>query len=139
MSQEAFAKRLGVTGASISKIESGQRKLTGQMILLICREFNINETWLRYGEGEMYKSMFPSEISQLLSNYNLDELDTKIIGEYLLLDPSQRKVIKEYITKVTSYDSRPVNTPMNMNLLRDGTVTGETLHCAENSGNMERS
>ncbi len=139
MSQEAFGKRLGVTGASISKIESGQRKLTGQMILLICREFNINETWLRYGEGEMYKSksMFPSEISQLLTNYNLDELDTKIIGEYLLLDPSQRKVIKEYIKKVASYDSQPDSNPTNIDLIHDGTVAGETLLCAEESGSME--
>jgi transcriptional regulator with XRE-family HTH domain len=137
LSQEAFGKRLGVTGASISKIESGQRNLTDQMVLLICKEFNINESWLRYGEGEMHKTLLSSEISMLSKSYDLDELDTKIIYEYLLLDPSKRKVIKDYILKVAANDSQPSNNPENMDLMHDGTVTGEILRCAEDSGNME--
>ena len=131
LSQEAFGKRLGVTGASISKIESGQRNLTEQMVLLICKEFNINEAWLKYGEGEMQKTLLPSELSMLSMNYDLDELDTRIITEYLLLDPSQRKVIKDYIIKVAGYDSQPSSNSGNANLMHDGTVTVEILRCAE--------
>lgn len=51
LSQEAFGKRLGVTGAAISRIESGNREPSEQIILSVCREFNVNEKWLRTGEG----------------------------------------------------------------------------------------
>ena len=137
ISQEAFGKRLGVTGASISKIESGQRNLTEQMVLLICKEFNINEAWLRYDEGEMYKTLLPSELSALSKSYELDELDARIITEYLLLDPSQRKVIKDYIVKVAAVGSRSASASMNTNIMRDGMGSDEVLFCAEESGNLE--
>ena len=51
LSQEAFGAKLGVTGPGISKIESGDRNLTEQMTLSVIREFNVNENWLRTGEG----------------------------------------------------------------------------------------
>lgn len=51
LSQEEFASRLGITAAGISRIESGKRKLTEQMLIHICKEFNVNEDWLRYGRG----------------------------------------------------------------------------------------
>ena len=37
ISQEEFGKRLGVTGASISRLEKGERNITEQMIKSICR------------------------------------------------------------------------------------------------------
>lgn len=54
LSQEAFGKNLGVTGAGISKIESGDRNLTPQMLLHICQQYGVNEDWLRTGEGPMF-------------------------------------------------------------------------------------
>lgn len=57
MSQEAFGARIGVTGAAISKIESGDRAVTDQVIISICREFQVDEHWLRTGEGDMQRPM----------------------------------------------------------------------------------
>lgn len=51
---ERFGKPLGVGKTAISKIEKGENNLTDQMLLSICREFNVNEKWLRTGEGEMF-------------------------------------------------------------------------------------
>ncbi|GAB6170043.1 hypothetical protein JCM1393_25030 [Clostridium carnis] len=56
LSQEEFGKKLGVTGPGISKIESGHRNCTEQMIKLICREFRVDYIWLTTGEGEMFNS-----------------------------------------------------------------------------------
>lgn len=50
---DGFGERLGVTKVAISNIERGNRNLTEQMLKAICREFNVNEDWLRTGEGEM--------------------------------------------------------------------------------------
>lgn len=54
ISQEEFGKRLGVTGASISRLEKGERNITEQMVKSICREFNVDYIWLTTGEGEMF-------------------------------------------------------------------------------------
>ena len=53
MTMEQFGARLGIKKASVSRIENGINNLTEQMIKAICREFNVNETWLRTGEGDM--------------------------------------------------------------------------------------
>ena len=52
-SQEVFGKRIGLTGATISRLESGDRQPTEAISLSICREFHINEDWLRTGKGDM--------------------------------------------------------------------------------------
>lgn len=51
LSQDAFAEKLGVTRGSISLIEIGKNALTDQNVKLICLTFNLNEVWLRTGEG----------------------------------------------------------------------------------------
>ena len=53
---DKFGERLGVKKAALSAIENGHRNLTDQMFKSICREFNVNENWLRTGEGEMFNS-----------------------------------------------------------------------------------
>ncbi len=50
---EKFGERLGVGKSAISNIENGNRNVTDQMIKSICREFAVNEHWLRTGEGDM--------------------------------------------------------------------------------------
>ena len=51
ISQEEFGKKIGVSRFSISNYESGKRNLTERVITDICREFDVNEIWLRTGEG----------------------------------------------------------------------------------------
>lgn len=54
---EDFGAKVGVGKTAISNIENGKRNLTDQMFLSICREWNVNEEWLRTGEGEMFVEM----------------------------------------------------------------------------------
>lgn len=58
---EGFGERLGVTKVAISNIERGNRNLTEQMLKAICREFNVNEEWLRTEEGDMFVITTPFE------------------------------------------------------------------------------
>ncbi|MDF2944084.1 MAG: putative transcriptional regulator [Herbinix sp.] len=131
MSQETFGNKLGVTGAGISKIESGQRSVTDQMILMICKEFNINENWLRHGDGEIFRQKLPTGIEQLAEYYQLDELDKRIINEYSMLDERKRKVIKEYIMRI-AYGNH------NNAVILDGDVENEVLKCAEGPDTGEK-
>jgi transcriptional regulator with XRE-family HTH domain len=52
--QDAFAEKLGLTKNFISLVETGKREPSDRTVKDICREFGVNETWLKTGEGEMY-------------------------------------------------------------------------------------
>ena len=100
LSQDTFGKKLGVTGTAVSRIEKGERSLTEQMALSICREFRVNYHWLTEGEGEMFSGTPESIVDEIVEEYNLDEIDRKIIEKYLSMSAEQRKVIKDYLASI---------------------------------------
>ena len=53
LSQSVFAERLNLTKNYISLVETGNRVPSDRTISDICREFRVNEKWLRTGEGAM--------------------------------------------------------------------------------------
>lgn len=57
LTQQKFADRLGVKRNTVGQWECGINAITDRVIYSICREFNVNEDWLRYGEGEIFEEM----------------------------------------------------------------------------------
>ncbi len=53
LTQEAFASRLGLTRNFIAQVEMGVKEPSDRTIRDICREFGINQEWLRSGNGKM--------------------------------------------------------------------------------------
>lgn len=53
LNQADFGAKVGVKGNTIGNYEIGLRSPSDAVIFSICREFGINEGWLRTGEGEM--------------------------------------------------------------------------------------
>ena len=103
LSQEAFGSKLGVTGPAVSKIESGDRSLTEQMALSIIREFNVNEEWLRTGEGEMFRPISQEdEFMRAATELHIgkEEGAMQALIEYWKMDPDQRKLIKNFILSI---------------------------------------
>lgn len=49
LSQRAFADRIGISGPSVARIESGENNPSKQTIELICSKFNVNPEWLKDG------------------------------------------------------------------------------------------
>lgn len=69
LSQVDFAKKISVSRSAVCKMESGENSPSEQTIKLICKEFNVNEEWLRTGTGEMFQPITKNEeISRLLGN-----------------------------------------------------------------------
>lgn len=97
---EKFGDKLGVKKSAISDIESGRNSLTDQMARSICREYNVNYDYLMYGEGEMFSDLPQTVLDELCMQYDCDENDRSMIYEYLKLDASSRKVLKDYIRNV---------------------------------------
>lgn len=74
---EKFGEKLGVGKTAISKIENGDRSLTDQMLKSVCREYNVNENWLRTGEGEMFNPVSRNDdLARLTKNLLNEESDS---------------------------------------------------------------
>lgn len=65
---EKFGEKIGVTKAAMSNIEKSKRNVTDQVRKAVCREFHVNEEWLRTGEGEMQASLTrEQEIAEIVA------------------------------------------------------------------------
>lgn len=67
LNQTEFANRVGISMSSISQMERGVINPTNQTIEFVCREFNVNRSWLETGEGEMKKPPL-DEVAAILAD-----------------------------------------------------------------------
>ena len=89
LTQDKFGERLGVGRSAISNIEAGSRGVTDQLRLSVCREFNVNEDWLRTGEGSMFAESYK------------DEEITKFLGDILTDKPDFRRRLVSVLARMT--------------------------------------
>ena len=61
LTQTEFAERIGSAQNTITGYETGRRVPSSQVITLIARTFDVNETWLRTGEGAMFNEVTRDE------------------------------------------------------------------------------
>lgn len=73
MSQTEFGKRIGLSQNAIANVENGNNGASESAILNIVREFHVNETWLRTGEGEMF-------LPTMREGKNADFISRTVIG-----------------------------------------------------------
>ena len=102
LSGEKFGEKIGLKRNSLSQIETGKNNLSEQNILAICREFNVNEEWLRTGSGEMFKDMtLDEEIISFIGDIQWDASNTfkkKFISAIAKLNEEEWKVLEKIIT-----------------------------------------
>lgn len=76
LTQDDFAEIIGLTKNFISLIETGNRTPSDRTISDICRVFHVNESWLRTGDGEMFKPVNrDAELAAFLGDIMKDEDD----------------------------------------------------------------
>ena len=92
LTQKNFAKEIGMSQSGYSQIETGDK-----LIKPICLAFNIDENWLRTGEGEMFIKVEDSIFKQLSEKYNLNEKDLCFIKHYLNMNPQNRQYLLNMI------------------------------------------
>lgn len=97
-----FAKRIGMTTSSISLFESGKATPSDRTVLSICREFGVNERWLRTGEGEMFEQTRETVLDKLCAEYDLGAEHRAIVEGFLDLSPQDRDVVLKYFHNVFS-------------------------------------
>ena len=106
LSGEKFGEKIGLKKVAVSQIETGRNNLSEQNILAICREFNVNEDWLRYGTGEMFKDMtLDEEIISFIGDIQWDASTTfkkRFISAVAKLNDEEWKVLEKIIVDMAS-------------------------------------
>ena len=104
MSQAEFAKNIGIGATAIGNLEAGIRNPSDRTILDICREYNVNETWLRTGEGEMFIPMSRTDEIYAFIGKNLDGSDNfkhRLMWALSRLDEDGWKVLEKLVADMS--------------------------------------
>lgn len=96
-----FAKNIGVTKSTTSRLEQEGYQVTERNIQLICNNFDINEEWLRYGTGEMYKQRSDSLMAEVADRYGLTVRMTELVRSMCGLDVVIQEQVCDFIQKTS--------------------------------------
>ena len=111
LTQEKFAEQVGLSRNFMWMLESGTRVPSDRTISDICREFNVNETWLRTGEGEMFNQITRSEkITAFLTDITVDEGDDfkrRFVEMLAELEPEDWKLLERMAEKLQKKEGNP--------------------------------
>ena len=102
LTQQEFADRIGVKRNTIATYEIGRNTPLVAVIASICREFNVSETWLRTGEGEMFLPSPNGVLDELVQKYGLSTRGKVIVEKFLDLNPDVQEAVAVYIEKVAA-------------------------------------
>lgn len=100
LSIKDFSARIGVSGSAVSRLESGENAPSERTLKVICSEFKVNYPWLKDGIGDQYSGLAETMIDKLVEEQGLDELDRRIIAEYVKLSEAERTAFKKYIRAI---------------------------------------
>lgn len=79
LTQQEFADKIKVKRNTVATYEMGRSIPSDSAIALICKEFDVNEEWLRNGTGEKFLVK------------NKDEMIAKLLGDILKSDKDSFK------------------------------------------------
>lgn len=105
-----FGAKLGRAVSTVSEYEKEGKRITDRVIEDICREFYVNEEWLRTGEGEMFRARSTTndelalQVGKLLKGE--DEFTKNFFLEYLKLPPEMKKAMRDFVHNLAAKDSK---------------------------------
>ena len=101
LTQQEFADRIGSKRNTIAKYETDTNVPSSAVISLICREFSVNEDWLRTGQGEMFVEQTRDEqIATFIGKIqagNDDSFKKRFISMLSALDESEWAVLEKMV------------------------------------------
>lgn len=103
LTQQELADRIGIKRNSYANYETGRNTPIDAIIISICREFNVNEAWLRTGEGNMFiempeEDLYSKAAASLLKDDNA--LAIEGLKLYYSLRPEEKEAVENYILQL---------------------------------------
>ena len=108
LTQQAFADKIGMKQNTIAQYEMGRTTPSDAIIFSICREYGVNEKWIRSCEGEMFEELtnqlkilkYTALLLKDKDSAVADAIQTLIVTYEQLDDTSKavlEKIAKQYI------------------------------------------
>lgn len=101
LTQQEFANKIGIKRNTVANYESGRNDPVDAVISLICREFNVNESWLRNGTGEMFIQQTRDEqIASFIGDMLKDEKESfkrRLISALANMDQSDWETLEKLV------------------------------------------
>lgn len=100
LTQAEFADKLGIKPNTVTCYETGIRIPSDAIIKSISKNFNVSDTWLRTGEGEMFIQLNEDqELLEVLADLQVDEENPvrDLLIAYWRLNDDQKAAIKQMI------------------------------------------
>ena len=108
---DSFGQKIGITMAAVSNIENGRSNPSNQVLLAICREFHVSETWIRTGEGEMMDQLDEDqELVEFMSGLLTDCPDSfrrRFISVVSKLDTNGWAVLEQIANELANNKTDP--------------------------------
>ena len=104
LNQTDFGARIGVKQGTVAAYESGARVPLDSVVVSICREFGVLESWLRSGEGEMFLQLSrEEEITKFCMSIIRDpdsEFQRQFVSVLARLEPPQWQLLSDMADKL---------------------------------------
>ena len=103
INQSEFGSRIGISRDTIANIEGNRIEIKDIYVLSICKEFNVNEDWLRTGEGEMFNQSDEDEelaaiVGRVLAGE--DEFRKALYRQIGTCDQKYIDMLKEFVENI---------------------------------------
>ena len=105
LSQADMGRKIGISNTAISKLENGENNITDQIILSVCRAFNVREEWLRTGDGEMFQSEKSFSLDEYVRAHNFSDIELRILKAYLEIPVELREKVLGYVSRAFTADA----------------------------------
>lgn len=104
LTQTEFGESIGVKGNTVTGYETGLRTPSDAVVLAICKEYNVNEEWLRTGKGERFRQKTRhdeiAEYAAKLVGGELDEFQASLVAVLAKLDTKYWDILADIFTKM---------------------------------------
>lgn len=115
LTQQEFADRIGIQRGTYAKYEVGRNDPIDAVIRLICQTFNVNEEWLRTGDGQMFVDVSRAdELARLIEETMSEEsgeIKRRIATAVLRLTPDQLRACTDWIKETFGLVEAPAADP----------------------------
>lgn len=106
LTQQGFADKLGIKRGGVANYEIGRNEPSDSVISLICREFNVNEEWLRNGTGDMFlpinRNADIARLTKQLLNEESDSFKNRFISMLSNLTEKEWEFLERKATELIS-------------------------------------
>lgn len=123
LTQQEFADKLSIKRNTVATYETGKSNPSDAAVILICKTFNVSETWLRTGEGEMFvKRTRDDELAAFMDELLAEEsadFRRRLVTALSRLKPEQWEALEAVALELMKAPAAPAFAPAHFSTIEE--------------------